>query len=216
LQHSDGILAELELDRADQPKAVRRAISSPLPGDDAWWHETSRHSGSSFWLEFSDDIELRAVTRATRPLDHEVSEADSPTQVVDADTATDGDEGGMIELIAAASHNIGQLPQQPGSHSALPREMSERVRMDTGVGMFQVFEIATSPRNGMPESELTANEFTHSDNTTEVRATDATPPAEQAAAISENSDAEPIRAASLPALLAAALLLNRRRRDEDE
>lgn len=216
LQHSDGILAELELDRADQPKAVRRAISSHLPGDDAWWHETSRHSGSSFWLEFSDDIELRAVTRATRPLDHEVSEADSPTQVVDADTATDGDEGGMIELIAAASHNIGQLPQQPGSHSALPREMSERVRMDTGVGMFQVFEIATSPRNGMPESELTANEFIPSVNTTEVRATDATPPTEQAAAISENPDAEPIRAASLPALLAAALLLNRRRRDEDE
>jgi hypothetical protein len=215
-QSSDGMVLELELNLAGQTKAVRRTNANPLPSGDAWWHETSRHASRSFWLEFSENIELRAATDASRLLDHEVSESDASAQLVNMTTEVGGDEGGMIELIALASPDAGRSSQQHGGHSSTPRVAPEKVRMDTGIGMFQVFEIATSPQSSTHESELTANEITAPADATEVQGTDAIPPAEQAALTSDNSELEPIRAASLPALLATVLLLHRQRRPEDD
>lgn len=217
VQQADDGSVELDTNLAEQPKTVRRGFTDTHPSDGTWWHEAPRHANESFWLEFSDEIESRLVTNATHQPHSEIGESDAETHVADSNTEFDGAEGGMIELIATAQPNTRQPSPQPANRSDVPREMPEKVRMDTGVGMFQVFEIATAPQGSTNESELITNDIDRPFETTSVNGPDATPPAERAAAISDVSDSELIRAASLPTLLAAAsLLIDRRQQSDDD
>ena len=122
----------------------------------------------------------------------------------------------MIELIAAAHTSSTRRSALPNNSKSIPHDASERVPMDTGVGLFQVFEIATAPQVADLEEELAHDSLPHA-GADSVTATEATPPSEQSAAVVDGAEAEPIRAASLPALLAvAAGLFNRRSRRRGE
>ena len=206
---SEGGLVEFDFRRMEQARADRRSGASPLPGDDFWWLDELRRARESFWLEFSAGVESQLATEVAEQLAEETSTVAASIQIADSDTQVVVEEGGMIELLAA-----GPQTEQPraraNSGSSSPRPASGKVRIDTGVGLFQIFEIATSPHGSGVEADPapTANV---------AKGTAETPLAEQAAGIPGDSDAEPIRAASLTSLLiAATICFDRSQRREEK
>lgn len=207
---SEGGLAEFDFDRMEQIMADRRSFATPLPGNDFRWYGESRRTRDSFWLEFSADVESQLATDAAERLAEEVDAAAAQVQIADADSQVDSEEGGMIELIAAVYPKAEQPLAQSNGELSARRPASDKVRMDTGVGLFQVFEIAISPQRAGVEADPAAAD-------TVARGTVALPLAERAAANSGDSDAEPIGAASLSALLiAGSLYFDRRQRRDDK
>ncbi|HUG67967.1 MAG TPA: hypothetical protein VMM76_09450 [Pirellulaceae bacterium] len=206
---SEGGLVEFEFDRMEEAMADRSSVASPLPSDDFWWHEL-RRARESFWLEFSADAESQLATDVAEHLAEETSTTAAQTQIADSDIQVDVEEGGMIELLAAAGPQTEQPCVRSNSGSSSPRPTSDKVRMDTGVGLFQVFEIATSPHDSGLEADPAPGANVANKNAE-------TPFAEQAAAIPGDADAEPIRAASLSALLiATSLCFDRDQRHRDQ
>ncbi len=209
----DGGWVELNADGQESPIVLRRAPKNSLWSGSSWL-DAPRRVRDSFWLEFGETLALRSEADVAQQWNSE-SVASDTSQLADPAVLAESDreDGGMIELIAAAHSNIDHHSPPSMNSSNTPRETPEKVRMDTGVGLFQMFEIATSPQGMNKEGDLSANQGAPFAEATTVIVTDAAPPSEQAAAMADKPGAEPIRAASLSGLLAAASLLFNRRKD---
>jgi hypothetical protein len=193
---------ELDLAQTDETMAARRGSANMLPEDDAWWYGEFRRTLDSFWLEFGQDVESQLAIDVDEHL------AEGPTEMTQIAAAEmNVEEGGMIELVAAAFYDANDEPAHPAGQQGT--STTGEVQMDTGIGMFQAFELATTPQ-AEPEQPASGEDATA--ETTAADATDEALPAEQPVAIADESDAESNRSASAPALLVAATLSLRRKR----
>ncbi len=193
----DGGWVELNSNGLEPSIAIRRA-----PENSSWsgnfWLDAPRRVRDSFWLEFSETFGSRSEGDVAQQPEIETDESGDAGQLADSAALIESvrEEGGMIELIAAAHSNI-TWPSSPSiNHMDTPREVTDKVRMDTGVGLFQVFEIATSPQGMNKEGELSANQGAPFAEATTVIVTDAAPPSEQAAAMADKPEQN--RSAPLP------------------
>ena len=199
---------------ATNPSTHHSRRKSPLPEDNSWWHSESHRLRSSFWLEFSRDVESRLTDDTD---DVEIQAAES--EIADAHSQVDMQQGGMVELIAAASSKSTSSRQSPPSstqplHTLAAGLSGVAVQIDTGVGMFQAFEIATSPQQTRGAPGLTISEDDLPIVPTAVHTSDKVSPTD--AVISEEIETADTHAASIPAVLVFAALVFQRKRKVDE
>ena len=180
-----------------------------LPENNAWWNGPGRQAHESFWLEFGKSVESQLPTNVDGLT---IEDGTEKPDIVSSTGESDVSEGGMVELIAASfPSDFKQEMKATESVAARsqPREAGD-VQIDTGVGMFHAFELATVPHES--ESGQPASEIDLPAESTAAIGAGGTPTLEQAASVSDEVDAVPVRAASIPALLVAASLLFDRKR----
>jgi hypothetical protein len=121
------------------------------------------------------------------------------------------DEGGMIALVATANPRDDWSSANPSAPLAAgPRELvlppgSGGIRMDAGIGLFQAFELATTPvQVGAPHSA--ASESAGATKAAASSATGGKSSSERSA--STYGELTPNRAATIPAVLIVSCLLN--------
>jgi hypothetical protein len=210
-RRSDGVSVELDSEERDEKPRAWLSVSDPLPKDDSWWDGEPRRPRDSIALELEQEQEYlmaREKDAAQRPGKDTESE-DAAADVANTDGESNVEEGGLIEIIAAANSDV----VAPHLESVAPSDVSHRnvqaVRMDTGVGLYQVFEVAVAPRHNPGEPPLAA---------TEVGSPLAITAAEPAAGTVEEAapSNEPgtglFRAASVSSIVAAASLVFMRKR----
>jgi len=148
---------------------------------------------------------------------------DSVPAAEESQWLSDSEEGGMIELAAAAYASAHPSHTSPAADATRPRLSPSTgvIQMDVGVGLFQAFELATAPVEQAAQAEATSADGDSPDpqtNSAACAASDAEPAAEQSAGTDEPTDQSVQRAVAAPAVLAAALLLRgaARKRDDEE
>jgi hypothetical protein len=195
--------------------------SGALPEEESWWEEATPGPGDSPWLDYAEELELRVkpgkiVSSSADTADEELEFAVEPSLV-----ASQPDQGGMIELAVAAFSGFdrGAIPPldiEGGAGDASGSFLTGKIEMDTGVGMFQAFELAatTEEITGLSVGWMTDDAYPQGMVAGGLGVATLSPLDE--AASGEGTDSQTSRASAIiTAIVSTSLLVGRHRRSED-
>lgn len=214
LRPSNGGLADVDSEKSERSPRDWLSHLDPLPDDDSWWGEESGDARDSIARNLEQDQEssmAREEVTAQR-LPEESEAEDAIAQFPDADTDIAGEEGGLIEIVALANTDVDAPPVDLATPSDATFPKVEAVRMDTGVGLYHVFEVAVASSRNPGEPILTTGDGGSPLQASAVETRDAAPVVEDAAAASENAGTGLFHAASVSSIAAAASLVFMRKR----
>jgi hypothetical protein len=142
---SEGGLVEIAIAVGASPRSFGPAESAPAL---APWKSTDRDSAKSPGIDSGNDDGDSRLLGDSRPQSGggfaEIVEAEDAAQ--GSRHALDSREGGGIELAVAMLSTVqpGDGSRTPGTAAEDPSKGSKEIRMESGVGLFEAFELATS------------------------------------------------------------------------